>query len=486
MGRRELVLMTLITIFGAVLRFNQIGAQSLWFDELLSVTISHLDLRDTLTLSGAIDPPLYYFLLHFWMHVSTDDGWIRALSALFSIATIPAIFLLGRRLLGTRVGLIAATICALGPLQLYYAQEARMYALLVFFSTLCIWAYHRAQAIGRVRDWAVWMVLTALAIYSHIFGGVLLAALDLDALWRWHTERTPLRAVVFSNLTIAALMIPWMMLLLPQFGYLVGILWLTPPTILQPILTLDAFVFGYTLLFPFNVIALVFVVTALVFLLMSLWRVLRSSAFDIKKELRLLLLAAFFPLIFILLVSQIRSMYLDRWLLESSTAFYILLAWGIVASDRRGILRMCAVASLALVFTALYNYFAVNDFYKPSYREAIAAVVAQRTPGELVAHTSAGSFLAARFYDPLGNNILLYNPVDPWLTPALMDSLHMPFATEDARHTISAQKRYWLVVALDHIPEEQMAEKAESDSDGTVLEHSQIGGIDIYHYQGMH
>jgi hypothetical protein len=47
---------------------------------------------------------------------------------------------------------------------------------------------------------------------------------------------------------------------------------------------------------------------------------------------------------------------------------------------------------------------------------------------------------------------------------------------------ISEQKRFWVVVATDHIPDEQLAEKAFFDHQGTLLEQNQIGGVSIYHY----
>lgn len=481
MTRREIFLLSAITLVGAGLRLYQIGIQSLWFDELLSVTISRLNLLDVLTVSGAIDPPLYYFLLYFWMAVSTDDGWIRALSAIFSIATISAVFFLGRRLMDARVGLIAALIFALAPLQVFYAQEARMYALLVFFSTLAIWSYHRAQAFRRGRDWATWVALSTLGIYAHIFAGVLLVALDLDALWRWRAEKTSLLSIIWANLAIALLLAPWMALLLPRFGELVGILWLTPPSILHPILTLDAFLFGYTLTFPFNAIGIVVVVALLAFLLMSVWRFLRDSTLARKNEVRLLLLAAFFPIAFVWIISQIRSMYLDRWLLESATSFYVLLAWGIVASDYRVILRVGTVIGAAIVLIALSNYFWVGDFHKPQYRQAIAYAAALRTPNELIAHTSPGSFLAAQVYDPRGNHLLLYDPADQWLTPNLMEHLGARY-TIDASKALADEKEFWLIIALDHLEESQRVRASVIESSARRVDETQVGGIYLRRY----
>ncbi len=481
MTRRQEFFLYCIILVGTALRLYQIGVQSLWFDELVSVTISRLNLYDALVISGSIDPPLYYFLLHFWLDLGDGEVFIRVLSAIFSIATIPAVFILGKRLIDVRVGLTAALIFAVAPIQLFYAQEARMYSLLVFFSTLSIWIYDRAQESRRMRDWAVWVVFASLAIYSHIFAGVLLGALDLDALWRWHKQKAPLREILVANVGIGLLMIPWMMVLLPKFGYLIGILWLQPPTILHPLKTLVYFVFGYTAALPFSVIALFILLMALAFLVTSASRAMRQSGHNHQAGLRLLLLASFFPMIFTLVISQWRAMYLDRWLLESATPFYLLLAWGFVVSDRRRILRVCSFASIPLLAVAIFNYFAVSDFQKPALREAVAKIADRRTPSEIVLHTSAGSILAGRFYDPQGKHVLLYHPADLFLAPWLLDSLQVPYVTDPAR-LLSDNTSVWLVVVLDHIVEEQLAEKAWFDRSAVVDEQYLIGGIGLYRY----
>ena len=254
--RKEFVLVGAITLLGAALRLYQIGAQSLWFDELLSVTISRLGLMAVVTSPASIDPPLYYSLLHFWLSLSHDDSVVRLLSALPEIAAIPAMYMLGRKLFNGQVALVAALIFAIAPFQLYYAQEARMYALLVLFSILSIWAYARAIESNRRRDWAIWVITTSLALYTHTFAVLLLLALDLDALVRWRISKRRLQPVVVSNIAIGVLLIPSIVLLFQKLSWLLPALWLQRPTILQPLLTFYMFMFGYSLPFPPAIIAL--------------------------------------------------------------------------------------------------------------------------------------------------------------------------------------------------------------------------------------
>src|ERR1019366_9718550 len=86
---------------GIVLRFWT--RTDMWLDEALTFNISRLPLsqiQGALRRDGA--PPLYYYLLHFWSGAfGSSDTAVRALSGVFSCATLPFIWLAGRRLGGT-------------------------------------------------------------------------------------------------------------------------------------------------------------------------------------------------------------------------------------------------------------------------------------------------------------------------------------------------------------------------------------------------
>lgn len=479
-SKRELAIVIALTALGALLRFYGIDAQSLWFDELLSLTISRLPLQEVIYSPASIDPPLYYVLLHFWLYFGRADGIVRALSVLPAIATIPVIFYLGKKLFDAQVGVVAALLFVLSPFQLVYAHEARMYSWLVLFAALSVLTFLRAQELNRQRDWALWIVAMTLALYTHNFAGLLLIALDLDALMRWRRDQANLRAVVISNLIIDALFLPWFIVLLQKFHWLLPALWIKPPTLFHVISTLYLFIFGHTLPFPINAITLGLVVAVLAFLAIALWHAMRRNVAQEQRALQLLLLASFVPPLLTFLISQWKSVYIDRLLLESAPAFYVLLAWGLMKSDRRAAIRLCAIVALPLTLFAIFNWYANPDYARPPVREAIAFVAARRAPNELVVHTSDSTFLGGRFYDPTGNHILLYHPADQWLIPALMDELRVPYSTDISR--LFDEKTFWLVVALDHIPDEQRAEKLYIDRVRLGVQAAEIGTIGVYRY----
>jgi hypothetical protein len=139
-------LVLLITLIGYGLRVFIIGIKGLWLDESFSIWLANHSVVDMLQWIVKIDqhPPLYYLLLHYWIALNGDTpGSVRLLSALFGTATIPVIYLIGKRISGAVMGLAAAVFMALSLFNIYYAQEARMYTLLTFNAAVAIYALVR-------------------------------------------------------------------------------------------------------------------------------------------------------------------------------------------------------------------------------------------------------------------------------------------------------------------------------------------------------
>jgi mannosyltransferase len=194
------------------LRFYRLAGQSLWSDEGNSVALAQTGLGEIASRTALdIHPPLYYWLLHGWMRIfGQSEIAVRSMSAVTGVLLVAVVYLLGTRLFDRRVGLLAAFIAAVSPFQVYYAQEARMYALLALLAALTVWA-----TIGLVNDWiritrdggsgsarsgthypflitryALLYVLAAtLGLYTHYAFPVILVATNLAVLaWLWRTR----------------------------------------------------------------------------------------------------------------------------------------------------------------------------------------------------------------------------------------------------------------------------------------------------------
>lgn len=96
----RIAILALIWI-GFAARVWQIGAQSLWLDEALSVVFARKPVPQLIStlINQDIHPPLYYLFLHFWMILAGQSEFaVRYLSLLFGLPAVPATYVFGAAL----------------------------------------------------------------------------------------------------------------------------------------------------------------------------------------------------------------------------------------------------------------------------------------------------------------------------------------------------------------------------------------------------
>ncbi|MEA2293031.1 MAG: mannosyltransferase [Solirubrobacteraceae bacterium] len=145
-----------------------------WVDEGLSVGIADRPITDipgVMRLDGS--PPAYYLLLHLWIRLvgQTSEVATHALSLLLATLTIPVAWALVRALFGERAGWIAAVLFAFNPFLNAYAQETRMYTLVVLLGLVSVACFVGAFALGRSRRWTIgFAVAHAALLWTHNWG----------------------------------------------------------------------------------------------------------------------------------------------------------------------------------------------------------------------------------------------------------------------------------------------------------------------------
>ncbi len=151
-------LLGLVLLLAFALRVYRLDAQAIWWDESLSLYRATRDLAtvlaNTIVIQNAVThdtlPPLYFVLLHGFVGLlGTSEFALRFFSLVANVATIPLLYVLGRRWFSKRVGLMAAFFGALSPFYVWYAQEARPYALMLFESLLALYALSRVMQMRR-------------------------------------------------------------------------------------------------------------------------------------------------------------------------------------------------------------------------------------------------------------------------------------------------------------------------------------------------
>ena len=213
--------------------------EALWMDEGLSIGIASqplLDIPGTLKVDGS--PPLYYMLLAVWTRLVGDGpAETQGLSVAISLLAIPSGLWAGWSLFGRRAGYICAALFTFNGFLTAYAQETRMYALMILLSLLLTAAFLHAFAYRNRRYLPVFAVVLAAMLYTHNWGLFVtagaLAALGLLAVMS-DDRRSLIKDAALGFGGAGLLYLPWVPTLLHQVQH-TGAPWLNKPRLGAPV-----------------------------------------------------------------------------------------------------------------------------------------------------------------------------------------------------------------------------------------------------------
>lgn len=164
-------ILLLITALGFVLRIYQLGYESLWLDE----ATTHLTSSSTLSqifhaTSGDVHPPLYYYLVHFFLLGNESEFMLRLPSMILGVLSIPLLYLLTSRMFSQKEGLISSFLLSISVMHIFYSQEARMYSMLAFLTLASLYFFYCAIENNKKTTWILFVLATTMNIYTHYFG----------------------------------------------------------------------------------------------------------------------------------------------------------------------------------------------------------------------------------------------------------------------------------------------------------------------------
>jgi hypothetical protein len=229
-----LVGVVFIVAAGLLLRFWT--RSGLWFDEALTIDVARLPLHELPTrLKHDGAPPLYYVLMHFWIRLfGQSNVAVRSLSGGLAVLTLPVAWLCGKRYGGRAEAWTMLVLLASAPFAVYYATEARMYALVILLTGLGFLALQRAVAAPRPGNLVATALVTAALLYTQYWS---LYLVGVVALWlvisivrsrhREHPEEAPWPALIAVGVG-CLLFVPWLPIFLYQSKH-TGTPWAAPP-----------------------------------------------------------------------------------------------------------------------------------------------------------------------------------------------------------------------------------------------------------------
>lgn len=467
-----------VTAVAFTLRLLFIGQESLWLDELFSVFLVRKSWLGVIQGTAQdILPPLYYLLLKIMMQFGDNEIAARALSAIASTATVPIMYQLGKRLFDQTLALTAATILAINPFHVIYAQEARMYTLFGLFSLLSVYFFWQAWQDGQRKLWSMFVAVTILAFYTHSLAFLNLLALDLFALTQWKRLKEQWRIGLLSHVIIVAAFLPWVSVILQQTSRLSGEFagqGQSPATLLT---AMFLFLFGTTASQVVTAVAFFVLLTLLAFAVMGI--LYRQTANT--SALLYIILIYTVPVLGLYLISFQSPIFVERRLLPASFGLYFLLAWVISRAKPRRFNQILGVILAGTMLASLSGYYLGQQ--KIPIREAAQSMAEQLVAGDTIIHLTDTSALAFAFYEPTLPNHFLAGDPDYLAETNRGRAQRIAGLVPESPDAITVEhNRFWLIVVLDHQIEYQTQRVAEFDGRYQRMDQQNIGGIDLILY----
>ena len=202
------VVIAVVCVIYVLLRLWNLTDSCLWFDEIFGVHAAELSWGNLVwfVAQDLIHPPLFYASLKIWIAVGgTSLFWLRFFPVLFSVLAVVPFILLCRQLkLSLPTTALALIFFAANGSLIKYAQEVRMYSLLLCFGLFSVWLFVRFLNSGK--GFFLLIITNLLLVYSHYFGWLIIAS-EIFAVVILARER--LKQIFLMLITVGLSFAPW-------------------------------------------------------------------------------------------------------------------------------------------------------------------------------------------------------------------------------------------------------------------------------------
>ena len=475
--RTSLMLIAMVLVAFA-LRCYRLDYQSLWRDEVDAIVFSQgtfLELVQQLTRRGH-NGPLYFVFLKGWRSLSGDSEFaLRYFSLVGGVLMVPLIYRVGRRLGLSKVAAAAAALLVTtSPYLVWYSQEAKMYTWLACLILISVYAYQAALLSSRRSSgwWALFVISTSLAFYTHILSPLMLAVF---LAWAWLQRSLWQRHRTGWVVSMSLLSLP----------YLPLIAWQLPLLLNQyqsghPFYPIERQVSLLVQLYSSGILqsnyGLYAVGIAVFLLLVGLF--LSNEARPEPLSARQAALPGLWlglPIILIYLISLQVSVFEDRYLIYVIPAFYVLIAVGLTVVVRYSRLVAMAIFGIFLVLNLVSIYYQASRAVKADFRAAAEYIAGSKPESPTVMFQMPYLQSTFSYYFP--------EPYQSLAGPWTNNDRDPTSVEQDLTNLTAGANRVWLVISEESMWDERALTRQWFEQSGRLIDEAHFTRVDVYQYE---
>lgn len=307
--------------------------------------------------------PIYNILVYLYSVLIGDGMSLRLMSVFFSMMALIVLWYIAHHFVNPRVGFYTLLIMAVNPFHLWYAQEARGYAMAVFVCLVWVYFYLKVFQTDRRGHWVMFTVMGFMAVLSNYFAVFLLLFSFIPLLTQKH--RSKLFKWILSIVIILIVIFALKALFSEHMDMVRKNFWLISPRYEVFLFAWMIFGVGYSGSNYFH-----FLLSFLFFFSIACYGIF--ALFKVDKVQSVSLSAFLFcPVIIMFYLSRwILPVFVHRQLIIFSPFYYLLMACGIDALKKKHYKVICVIIFCAFQLPALTNYYK-GYAYPRGYLQAV-------------------------------------------------------------------------------------------------------------------
>lgn len=371
-------------------------AQSIWRDEAFSCLLAQKNIGEIFLLTAKdSNPPLYYFLLHYWIRMFGHfEIALRSLSLVFFCMTAYVFFLFLHKIFRYSPcrSFLYLLLFIANPVLHYYAFETRMYTMFAFFSLTSYYFFVQKN----YKWYGVQVILGMLTHYFMVF--VVMSQILYLFMDRKKTQE--IKKHIHSLTVSFFFFLPWIIFVLISKPTIDNTFWISKPvplTFIQlPAIILTGFEWDFwyknSLLIPVSIV-LTIIIAIISSSLLRPGRIMHNNKH--KSIMLLLSIWSLFIPFFILCISFVKPLFIPRYLIFSTIGLLLLFSYLFPKTKKS--MEIVLLTGL-LIISLSYMQTQIHARKKANVREVAKIIKALITPNDVIYVTNEFNFHPLQYY----------------------------------------------------------------------------------------
>ncbi len=362
--------------------------QSIWRDEAFTYLLTKESISTIFYFSSKdFTPPLYTLLLKFWIWIfGSSEIAMRSLSLLFYIVSAYFFYLFLVKIIKIKTiwKYLYMGLFLLNPMLHYFAFEARTYSLLFLITIMSFYFL-------LSKKYKAYLISISIGLFTHYF---MFLVITVEIIYILISEKKPIKIV--KRMAIPFLVfLPWFIFVLKENNLINEPFWINSVSKDHLKLIPGILYSGYeTGFYYLNDVARNLNLTIFSYLFSGIFLFYRGKIKN-KKIFYLLLLWALLPALVTLAVSNIKPVFLSRYLIISTTGLLLLLVF---INEHLSKFVKYILFSILLLQTFNYTSIQVENRNKAPYKKVIYEIKNQSNKNDLLYVENALDYHVAKYY----------------------------------------------------------------------------------------